>query len=111
VAKALSPYCEYILDLLQNCGDVTIKRMFGGYGVFKNTVITAIIVKDELYLKVDSSNQKQFEKLNSEQFSYESKDKVIKMSYWKVPLEIIEDHEHLEEWFNQSYYFSLKSKK
>ena len=85
--------------------------MFGGYGIYKDDVIVAIIADDELYFKVDSSNKSQYEKLNSEPFTYQAKNKKATMSYWKLPLEILEDNSKLEIWLNQSYEISLKTKR
>ena len=39
---------------------------------------------------------------DSEPFSYERNGKIIKMSYWKVPPEILEDQELLEQWLRVS---------
>jgi TfoX/Sxy family transcriptional regulator of competence genes len=33
------------------------------------------------------------------------------MSYWKVPIEILEDEEQIGVWLDQSYGISLKKKK
>jgi TfoX/Sxy family transcriptional regulator of competence genes len=35
-------------------------------------------------------------------FTYESKGRVVKMSYWKVPVDVIEDEELLKIWFDKS---------
>ena len=89
----ISPYCEYIIDLLSPYGNITAKSMFGGYGIYKDHVIFAIIVDDELYFKVDHTNQSQYEHYESEAFTYQSKGKLAKMPYWKVPLEVMENDE------------------
>lgn len=106
----ISPYCEYIIDLLSPYGEIKVKPMFGGYGVYKDGIIVAIIADDELYFKVDHTNQQQYENYNSEAFSYKNKNKIVKMSYWKLPLEIIENEEELSVWLDQSYNISLKNK-
>lgn len=103
-------YLEYILDLLSHCDSITSRAMFGGYGIYKNGVIFAIIARDELYFKVDQSNIEQYKKQGSEAFTFEAKGKVSKMSYWKVPLLIMEDETQLKDWVEQSYNISLKNK-
>ncbi len=107
----LSPYTEYIIELLSPFGNIIAKHMFGGYGIYKDNIIIGIIVEDELYFKVDRTNQTQYEKLGVEPFIYESRGRKIKMSYWKVPLEILEDEERLHSWLDQSYSISLQAKK
>ena len=104
-------YVEYVLDLLSPLGSITSRAMFGGYGIYKDSIIVAIIAYDELYFKVDSTNQLQYENLGSTPFTFLTKDKKIAMSYWKVPLEIMEDESQLSVWLEQSYDISLKNKK
>jgi len=85
--------------------------MFGGYGIYKNGIIFAIIAHDELYFKVDQSNIDLYKKQGSEAFTFETKGKVSTMiSYWKVPLIIMEDETQLKDWVEQSYNISLKNK-
>lgn len=104
-------YLEYVLDLLSHCGSITSRAMFGGHGIYKNGVIFAIIAHDELYFKVDKSNIDLYKKLGSETFTFETNSRVSVMSYWKVPLLIMEDEAKLKDWVEQSYTISLKIKK
>ncbi len=104
---------EYVVhDLLREIPGITARAMFGGYGLYKDGLIFAIIVEDELYFKVDDTNQKEFEKYGSEPFVYMGKNnKPMTMGYWKLPGEIMEDTALLEKWVTVSYEVSVKSKK
>ncbi len=106
-----SNYLEYIMEILAPHGEITARSMFGGYGIYKNGVIFALIAYDELYFKVDESNKSQYKKFDSEPFTYEAKGKKSTMSYWKVPIEILENEEEIGVWLDQSYEISLKKKK
>jgi DNA transformation protein and related proteins len=106
-----SNYVDYILEILSPYGDISARSMFGGYGIYKSGTIFALIVDDELYFKVDASNKAQYEKLDSEPFTYEAKGKKASMSYWKVPMEILEDEEQLGLWLDQSHEISLQTKR
>lgn len=99
------------MEILAPHGEITVRSMFGGYGIYKNGVIFALIAYDELYFKVDESNKSQYKKFNSEPFTYEANGKKSTMSYWKVPIEILEDEEQIGVWLDQSYRISLKKKK
>lgn len=99
------------MEILAPHGEITARSMFGGYGIYKNGVIVALIAYDELYFKVDESNKPQYKKFDSEPFLYETKGKKSTMSYWKVPIEILEDEKRIGVWLNQSYEISLKKKK
>ena len=96
------------MEILAPHGEITARSMFGGYGIYKNGVIFALIAYDELYFKVDESNKSQYKKFDSEPFTYEAKGKKGTLSYWKVPIEILEDEEQIGVWLNQSYGISLK---
>ena len=106
-----SNYLEYVMEILAPYGEMTSKPMFGGHGIYKNGVIVAFIAYDELYFKVDESNKSQYKKLDSEPFIYEAKGKTTAMSYWKVPMEILEDEDQIGVWLDQSYEISLKTKR
>jgi DNA transformation protein len=103
-------YANFILDLFADYGSITLRAMFGGYGVYKNSVIFALVADDEIYFKVNKDNMHQYVTRGSEAFSYERKGKIIKMSYWKLPIEILESSEELKNWIDQSYQISLKAK-
>ena len=99
-----SSFVDYVTsDLLGGISGVRSRAMFGGYGVYKNDTIFAIIVEDELYFKVGDLNRKDYERAGSEPFVYTAKgNKKVAMSYWKVPAEAMEDLQVLEEWAEKS---------
>ena len=106
-------YHEYVLnDVLGHIKCVTSKRMFGGYGYYLDGRIFAFIVEGELYFKADEETSKDFEELGSEQFIYDGhKNKgPVAMPYWKVPEEIMNDREKIEDWAVRSSMLSEKKK-
>lgn len=101
--KFKDEYIEYIKELLEPYGISKIRAMFGGYGIYKNDIMCALIADQEIYFKADQSSAEYFANFGSTPFVYESKGKAIKLSYWKVPAEILEDNEQLEKWFELAY--------
>lgn len=104
-------YLEYVLDILSPLGDITYRSMFGGVGLYYRGLIFAIIADDVLYFKVSDDNRVDYEAMGSEPFTYMGKEKPVKISYWKVPEEIMENSEELQEWVEKAYQVSLKSEK
>ncbi len=98
--KKSTEFQDYVVhDILGGIQGITSRAMFGGYGIYKNGKIFAIIVDGELYFKVDENTVPDFKKLGSSQFTYEKKDgKKYAMNYWLLPEEIMEDKEKLESW-------------
>ena len=99
-------YLKYIQDQLSEFGDVEIKRMFGGIGIFKEGLMFSKIGGDTFRLKVDETNQADFEALGMKPYFNEKKKKG--MPYWEVPLEIIEDRSKLAAWANTSFEIAKK---
>ena len=112
--KPIDTFHEYVVgDVLGHIEGVTSKKMFGGYGIYLNGVIFAIITDDsELRFKVDETNQQQYEEAGSEQFIYtgHKNKKPTPMPYWTVPEAVMENRELIEEWACQSAKISKKRK-
>ncbi|EQA45216.1 TfoX N-terminal domain protein [Leptospira broomii serovar Hurstbridge str. 5399] len=99
----MSSFLEYAQDRLKVCGPITVKSMFGGYGVYSGNRIFGMIINDLLYFKVGPGNQAEYEAASMSPFTYEGKNgKPIRMSYWQVPEEILEDDEDLRYWFRKA---------
>ena len=104
-----SEFANHIVDLLSPYGYIKTRAMFGGYGVYKDSVIIGIIVNDELYFKVDNQSAEIYKSRGSKPFCYKARDKIISMSYWLVPLEIMEDELLLGSWLDGAYLVSLRT--
>ena len=73
--------------------------MFGGVGLYSGELFFAIIAADELFFKVDDSNRATYEAAGSEPFRPLADPKrPVSMSYWRVPIEVLEDPTELVVW-------------
>ena len=106
-------FLEYVLsDILSEESGISSRAMFGGYGIYKDGVIFAIIANERLYFKVDDSNRSDYEQYGSGPFVYsQGKHKSTTMSYWELPVDIMEDRQAIAEWVRKSYQVSINSKK
>lgn len=108
--KVNSGYCDYVLDQLSILEGISAKSMFGGFGIYYNGVIFAVIVDDTLYFKVDEVNKPDYLAINSKAFSYKTKsNKDVSMSYFEIPINILEAPEELSIWARKSVACSLRS--
>ena len=89
-------FLNYVLSQLSEFGDVSVKKMFGGAGLFHNGLMFGKVGGSTLRLKVDESNQKEYEERGMKPFYSEKKKKG--MPYWEVPADILEDRTQLAEW-------------
>lgn len=76
---------------LSNLGDIRIKKMFGGHGIFEEEKMFSLIDSNgQVFFKVDDTNLSRFEEAGSE--------KHFRMPYYRVPEEVLGDDNLLEEW-------------
>jgi DNA transformation protein len=99
-----SPFVDHVVhELLEGIDGITSRAMFGGHGVYKDGIIFAIIVNDELYFKVDGSNKGEYESRGSHPFVYnQGGHAATTMSYWLVPDEVLDDPDLLASWVDVS---------
>lgn len=88
----------FVLDQLDELGDITPKAMFGGVGLYRRGMFFAIMAADVLYLKVDDTNRSDFERAGSKPFRPYGGDEPMTMGYWAVPLEVLESAPELIAW-------------
>lgn len=100
----MKEFHDYVVfDAMEGIPGITSKRMFGGYGLYKDKKIFAIITSDsQLYFKIDEGLKVRFKEYGSEPFIYEGKNKPVEMPYWLLPEEVLENKELLEEWIGNS---------
>ncbi|TGM95510.1 TfoX/Sxy family protein [Leptospira dzoumogneensis] len=99
----MSSFLTHVQDRLKVCGPLSYKNMFGGFGVYSGSQIFAMVIKDRLYFRVGQSNQAEYESAGMSPFTYAGKDgKLVRVSYWEVPEEVLEDDEDLIFWFRKS---------
>ena len=72
-------------DLFAPFGRVTIRRMFGGAGIYADGLCFAIAPgSGEVYIKADAETRAVFEGAGSQAFLYEMQGKPKSMSYWRL---------------------------
>ena len=64
---------------------VTVKRMFGGSGIYAEGLCFAIELKGEVFLKTDAVSQPDFSAVGSTPFVYVAKGQARPTSYWSLP--------------------------
>lgn len=104
---------EVLRDLLQDFGPVTIRRMFGGKGIYHQGLIFALVVRDELLFKADDATIPQFMDAGATQWTYEGRKggEPVAMPYWSVPSEAFDDPEVMTRWARLAYDAALRSEK
>ena len=55
MAKPPDAFHEFVMELFTPMGPVSVRRMFGGAGVFKDGLMFALLSDDVIYLKTDAA--------------------------------------------------------
>jgi DNA transformation protein and related proteins len=84
---------DFILDQLRELDDVEARRMFGGYGLYRDETFFGILHKRKLYFKVDESTVGEYRLRKMKPFRPNPRQTL--KSYYQVPVEILEDNERL----------------
>lgn len=107
-----SDFVANVLDLLRSWGGVSARRMFGGYGLYRQGVMFALVADDVLYLKVDDRNRGAFETSGLGPFAYDTKSGPITIaSYFEAPSDVFDDHEAMLAWARGAFEAALRAKK
>ena len=102
---------DAIADLFSSLGPVSIRRMFGGKGIYHNGVIFAIEIRGELMLKADAETAPALAAAGSKQWIYAHarNGTSVAMPYWTVPDEAIDDPEEMGDWARQAYAAGMRA--
>ena len=101
-----------IEEMFQSLGPITIKRMFGGKGIYHMGRILALEVGDEILLKADDTSASEFEAAGARRWAYEGKKgKAVNMPYWSIPEDAFDDPDEMARWVRLAYEAALRSEK
>jgi DNA transformation protein len=101
-------FLAHVRELLAPAGRVTTKRMFGGHGVYLDGLFIAIIVEDELYLKVDDITRPAFETEGCAPFVYARDGKPMTMRYYRAPGEALDAPHLMRPWARRALEAALR---
>ena len=89
---------EDLSGVFERFGRVSVRRMFGGHGLFHEGRMFGLVSGERLYLKTDEQNRAQFEAKGLAPFEYMRSGKLTPTSYVEAPPEIYEDREEAARW-------------
>lgn len=101
-------YQSYIEEQLEAFGEYDSKKMFGGLGFFKEGVMFGAIMHGAFRLKGDETTAADYAKYGKEK--HQVPGKKMKMPYYEVPEEVLNDKTELREWAFKAWEIALKTK-
>lgn len=85
-------------ELFAAAGAVSIRRMFGGAGLFSDGVMFGLIADGTIFLKTDQQTESAFRAEGSEPFAYEARGRTVALSYWRMPERLFDEPDEAAGW-------------
>ena len=86
---------EEIRELFSAFGPVSVRRMFGGAGLYAEDVMFALALGGEIFLKADAETIPALQAEGSAPFVYQAKGRRVVMSFWRLPDRLLDDPDDL----------------
>jgi DNA transformation protein len=102
-------FVDYVLETMSHWSSVNARRMFGGYGLYRDGLMFALIADDVLYFKTDAANVAQFERAGSLPFVYQSATRTVQMSYWSASADSLESPDEMRDRCQSAYAAALRA--
>ena len=91
LSEAATKSADQFVRRVQILGEITSRKMFGGYGVFASGTMFALVSPDgRIFLKADDTNVGRFERAGSRKYG--------KMPYWELPEKVNRSDHACLEW-------------
>jgi len=104
-----SDFVEFVADQMAFVGGLRIRPMFGGYGIYQDDCMFALIADDRLYFKADATTRAEFEAKGLSPFTYVARGKSMTMQYFEAPPEVFEERETMRSWVHKAYGAAAKA--
>jgi DNA transformation protein and related proteins len=108
---ASAGFLDFLKEQMAGFGPVTVRRMFGGAGLYHDGLMFGLVADDTLYFKIDDEALPAFEREGSSPFVYGAKGHKATMSYRRAPGVCLDDPEEMVRWARIAYAAALRSKK
>lgn len=100
-------FVAHIIESLTTWAPVTSRSMFGGYGMYREGRMFALIAYDTLYFKVDEFSRAEFESAGLAPFTY-GENRVV-MAYYHPPVTALDDPQELAVWAEKGWQAALRA--
>ena len=105
------PFVAHVVELLAPLGSVRSRRMFGGHGLYLDSLFIALIADERLYLKADATTRAAFERAGCTPFAYSRSDlSAVTLGYWSAPDEALDSPQGMAPWARLALAAALRAK-
>lgn len=106
------PFHDFVAELFAPMGPVSIRRMFGGAGVYTEGAMFALLADDGIYLKTDAELRATLASEGCEPFLWirPGDGKAIDMGYVSLPADALDDAEEACRWGQRALAIALAAR-
>ncbi|PMN65428.1 TfoX/Sxy family DNA transformation protein [Enterovibrio norvegicus] len=79
------PTLKNTLKFFECLGTIKSRSMFGGFGVFCDQTMFALVVNDRLHLRAGQQNEREFKRLSMQPYIYKKRGFPVVTKYYSVP--------------------------
>ncbi len=102
---------EHLRDLFAGLPRLSIRRLFGGVGLYSDGLVFALGAFDEIWIKADTETIALFEQAGSRPFVYQGGNRKVQLPYWSLPDEALDDPDQALKWAKLGIAASLRAPK
>lgn len=102
---------DYVVEQLAGLGRVTVKRMFGGAGVYHRGVFFAVLDDDQVFFKVDDATRPRYEAAGSGPFAPLPDREAPMRGYYEVPAAVLDDRDEIVAWAREALEVAVRAKR
>ena len=85
-------------DLFAPFGKVTLRRLFGGEGIYVGKQIIGLVMEERIYFKTDDATRGAYLAERTKPFGFKKTRKYIETSYYAVPERLYDEPEEFASW-------------
>jgi DNA transformation protein len=87
---------EFLRDLFAEFGEIRLKRMFSGHGVYSGESCIALAINPGLCFRVDDANRAAFKAVGAARFTYDKKSGAVTVqAWWKMPETMLDEPDEI----------------
>lgn len=103
-------FAAYLEDLFSVLPGSSVRRMFGGVGVFRHGLMYALALEDgKICLKADEETHADFRAEGCQPWIYERDGKKMDMGYWQMPERLMDDEDALRQWAEKAFEVAMRA--
>jgi DNA transformation protein len=95
---AQTAFHAFVQELFGGMGPVSVRRMFGGAGIYAGDLMFALIDEDTIFIKADDELKAALAAEGSVAWTYTRDGKTREMGYWRLPESALDDPEVAADW-------------